>query len=285
MGTRTVASVMAEVAAAVGETVSFTSGMWSPTEVIRYISDVELDFTTRTKVLKQLSTIALVTGQSLYDQPADCIELERVSYMGIPLYYVSRAELDRVDRSWRTKEGIPRRYYIDSLPNGKMELDRIPSAAMANVPAVIWYGADYGVVRQWDGAYVVNFSQNYGIIRGYVGGRDFVFTLSGDGGGVIRGWEGATNQLMVVYVQAPTAKTLGTDIFSVPDAWVPFIKFGVLAKMWAKSGESQDPYRADYCARRYDFGVALARRVMDASERGSSLEQWLSKVLSGQKAA
>lgn len=52
----------------------------------------------------------------------------------------------------------------------------------------------------------------------------------------------------------------GTGIpLPVPDDYVPYIMWGVLAIMFGKIGESSDPERAQYCRERYEEGVELAR--------------------------
>ena len=54
-----------------------------------------------------------------------------------------------------------------------------------------------------------------------------------------------------------------TDYLLVPDVMAYILKYGVLAIAFSKDGEQRDPKRADYCQRRYDFGVKLARRFME----------------------
>lgn len=66
-----------------------------------------------------------------------------------------------------------------------------------------------------------------------------------------------------------TAITLGTSVdgsgidLSVPDDWTPYIDWGVLAKMFSKEGEAQDPDRAEYCSSRYEEGIALGRLLVE----------------------
>lgn len=66
----------------------------------------------------------------------------------------------------------------------------------------------------------------------------------------------------LTYVARHPAVTNNCDIFPLPDEWVPFVKYGVLADMWAKEGEANDPERASYCEQRYTEGVGLARLLL-----------------------
>lgn len=52
--------------------------------------------------------------------------------------------------------------------------------------------------------------------------------------------------------------TLNPDIFDVPDDFLPYIMYGVMADMLSKDGRGRDLFRANYCESRYGEGVALA---------------------------
>lgn len=65
------------------------------------------------------------------------------------------------------------------------------------------------------------------------------------------------------YSQKGTTLPLLTDSLLVPDVFWPYLKYGVLGKAWSKDGETKDPRRAAYCAKRYlrgvQYGVMFAR--------------------------
>lgn len=66
-----------------------------------------------------------------------------------------------------------------------------------------------------------------------------------------------------------TFTSLGTDCdgtgiaLSVPDDWTPYLWMGVLAKMFSKDGEANDPDRAAYCWSRYQEGIDLGRLLVE----------------------
>lgn len=70
----------------------------------------------------------------------------------------------------------------------------------------------------------------------------------------------------LTYVARPPAMTNNCDIFPLPDEWVPYVKYGVLADMWSKEGEANDPERAAYAEQRYGEGVALARLFLGVGD-------------------
>jgi hypothetical protein len=71
----------------------------------------------------------------------------------------------------------------------------------------------------------------------------------------------ADGTIFIEYV--PYAALLdGTgEIMTLPDEFVPSIKYGVMADMLTKVARSQDP-RADYCNQRFQLGIELARLLV-----------------------
>jgi hypothetical protein len=53
-----------------------------------------------------------------------------------------------------------------------------------------------------------------------------------------------------------------TDYLNVPDTWVPAIQWCVLAQSLSRDGDGQDVARGQYAWQRYQFWVALAKRLM-----------------------
>ena len=52
------------------------------------------------------------------------------------------------------------------------------------------------------------------------------------------------------------------ETISVPDVFEPYVRFGVLALCFGKSGDNQDLARASYCEQRYAFGCMLAKNLI-----------------------
>lgn len=49
------------------------------------------------------------------------------------------------------------------------------------------------------------------------------------------------------------------EIFDLPDEFIPYLKYGVIADMLTKLGRVQDAQRASYCEQRFAEGVELAK--------------------------
>lgn len=56
----------------------------------------------------------------------------------------------------------------------------------------------------------------------------------------------------------------GTGVlFNLPDDWIPYIKYGVLADMLSKEGRGRDLLRARYCEQRYQEGIILTQALLE----------------------
>lgn len=68
----------------------------------------------------------------------------------------------------------------------------------------------------------------------------------------------------VLSTELPTDVTVVGSFIDLPDHVIPYLQWGVLAKLFGKQGENQDLARANYCESRYLWGVSLYRRLMGA---------------------
>lgn len=67
--------------------------------------------------------------------------------------------------------------------------------------------------------------------------------------------------LQVYYVPIGAQFDGTGEIFTVPDEFVPTVKYGALADMLGKVGRGMDP-RAEYCNQRYALGVEVANMLL-----------------------
>lgn len=69
----------------------------------------------------------------------------------------------------------------------------------------------------------------------------------------------------VVYVAEHTAVTTATSRFStfpIPEPFTAYLLFGVLADMFSKEGEANDPDRAAYFEERWDEGIEIGKMML-----------------------
>ena len=72
------------------------------------------------------------------------------------------------------------------------------------------------------------------------------------------GSDGKINLAYIPKVGVLPATPDGTTI-GIPDDFTPFIKYGVLADLFRKSGETYDPVRAEICEQLFTLGVEVTR--------------------------
>ena len=65
------------------------------------------------------------------------------------------------------------------------------------------------------------------------------------------------------FVAIATAVTGAGAVFTVPDLFLPGVKWGTIADMLSKVGEAQDPARAAYAEQRYLQWVEAARLLLE----------------------
>lgn len=62
----------------------------------------------------------------------------------------------------------------------------------------------------------------------------------------------------------PTAVLLdGTgELMTLPDEFISAVKYGAMSDMLNKVGRATDPIRAEYCKRRYELGIEIAKMLL-----------------------
>lgn len=108
----------------------WSTGLWTPEEIIGYINFISRDFVLRSQIIKILAAVASVTGQRIYSDPPYTMGIDRIAFNNNPLYKTSRYLLDRENINWRTLAGVPRQYHQDQLATKTFEVDRAPTSAM-----------------------------------------------------------------------------------------------------------------------------------------------------------
>ena len=74
----------------------------------------------------------------------------------------------------------------------------------------------------------------------------------------------AAGTVDVLYTKRPTQlpQTADTTALEIPNDFVPYIKWGTMADLFAKEGQANDPQKAQYCEARWREGIIIARAVL-----------------------
>lgn len=68
--------------------------------------------------------------------------------------------------------------------------------------------------------------------------------------------------MIIYYVPQPVELGGSGEIFTVPDEFVPSVKYGAMSDMLSKMGRAHDPSRASYCMQRYVLGQEIASMLL-----------------------
>lgn len=74
----------------------------------------------------------------------------------------------------------------------------------------------------------------------------------------------AAGTVDILYTKRPAQlpQTVDTTTLDLPNDFTPYVKYGVMADLFAKEGQANDPQKAEYCEARYQEGIAIARFVL-----------------------
>jgi len=260
-----VSAIITVVARHLQEDTGFSSGLWSTTEVISYIADADREFITQTGIVKQVNNVPATSGTAVYNEPTDCIDIDRMAWNGQKMYPQTNFELDNQNAFWRKDSGAPKRYHRDQLPPKQFETWPNPNTSGLGYTTT----GTYGTLRQVSGSLTYNTTGTYGTLRQlrgasrnyYVGYIAYAGSVQGPYGTLRRVVAGSKN-FIVIYNQLPPLVSLTTDLVTTPDSFVRYVAYKVLSKAWAKEGDGQDMERSNYCNLRWKRGLALARRIV-----------------------
>lgn len=211
---------------------------------------VLLDWFEKTALVENVFTQTLYAGQAQYTFPDDVVNPTEAYWAGRYLQNTSLRELDQYEWSWSTRTGPPERWRMDSLAPKQMQVFPIPTVTGATYGSISW-----GSLTNAQWATLTNVE--------WVGMADSANSQYG-------GFYPADRNLTLIGTAGTLASSFsfGSTIPNVPDAFVPYLGYGVLANIFSTDGEAKDPQRAAYCQARFNEGINLARAYMAQEASG-----------------
>jgi hypothetical protein len=222
----TVQQIHDSVCFAMLEDGSFTSGTFSEAQFLSTFSTVILDFCQKTGMVKKIFTEMISAGVSQYQVPDDLMEPQLCFVGGRLIEKTGRADLDSNIFQWPKQWGQPKYWHEDNLEVKFVELVPKPD---------------------WNGTNIAGTGPPYGKYD------DFYPT---------------EKNLTIVGSAAPVKTTwvLGDTIEIVPDIFVGYLVYGILAQIFSADSETKDPSRASYALMRFNEGIQLAEFLLDEED-------------------
>lgn len=219
--------------------------------------EVLLDFYDKAGLIKKIFNIQMTAGTSIYVEPDQLCEIETALADQTYLHRSSGYYLDNSDPAWMLQSNQPTMFREDVLPINQLQLSPTPNVS----------GND-----------IAFNNPGHGQIAATTTHGDFNVTASTPGFGVIAGFSGnpyleAVNPgfgligTMVPSLGNITAVAEITPddldyILMLPVSFRPYLKYGVLAKIFGSDSELKDMQKAAYCQARYAEGINLAAAIM-----------------------
>ena len=241
-------------------------GLTTDEQFLRYAGEILSDFAVKTGITRNLFCVPVDFQQGFYPLPEGCAESLSAMVGQQHVWRSSGQPLDTYDAAWNSRNGKPQAWREDELPVKRIEF----------TPAPAWYGTQVGVFPSMTAAIVSAVSNpadftvsplnpGYGVVAAAYG-SPFIATVN-PGYGVLSRIVPSTSNIEIAGVNAPVnpvVAALSSYIELFPDAAVPYLKYGILFKIFSSDSEHKDLQKAAYCAARYQEGIsALSSALLD----------------------
>lgn len=184
------------------------------------------------------------------------------------LFRTSTFYQDNNNPYWGREFHQPTQFHEDSLPIEQVQIIPAPNKTGNQVAIAAGQGL-FGTIAgsvsapDFDVALPASTDAFYGTISEAFG-NPFVET-QGPFFGVIAEAIPSTNNLSLFGAALPLEiiGIVGTDpVEVVPDSFIPYIKYGILAEIFNSNSELKDSDKAAYCAARYKEGISLSQAII-----------------------
>jgi hypothetical protein len=231
-------------------------------EFLSLFTNVIQDWCQATSLVKVIVNLPVVAGTSQYTVPDYAMQVQEVFYSEQYINRETAGSLDHLRRNWKSESSATiQDWHEDRLPSKGVQVRPNPSLDGYTVAVA---AAFYGTISVCATNVNVRFlcpAGLYGTISSYASA---VYVESaGPMFGTIASLTPSTKNLKLVATAKPFRKTWAlTDYIEVvPDSFVHYLKYGILAAVFSSDGEMKDDLRARYCQSRWEEGVGLASAV------------------------
>ena len=231
-------------------------------QFLSLFTNVIQDWCQATSLVKVIVNLPVVAGTSQYIAPDYAMQVQEVFYNEQYINRETAGSLDHLRRNWKAEQSATiQDWHEDRLPAKAVQVRPKPSLSGYTVAVT---AALYGTISATSVGINISLSAPaglYGTISSY--SSEIYVEAAGPMFGTIASITPSTKNLKVVATAKPFRKTWAlTDYIEVvPDSFVHYLKYGILAAVFSADGETKDDLRARYCQSRWEEGVGLASAV------------------------
>lgn len=267
----TVRSLYAEVCLIMLEDYGFDigTGLFTDQMFLDALIDVLQDYLDRVGGVKKIINILVTAGTATYTEPNTAATVQSAALDQTFIYRDSGQYMDNTNSRWNLATGRAFRWREDENPPQTIQVTPIPdvSGYAVNVPTPFGYGTvsatstvvDFNITASGSG---------YGTISDASTGAVYLETLD-LGYGTISSMVSSTGNLQMISTVTPVDNlTLADYVPLIPDSFIPFCKYGIVAKLFTADSGARDVQRAMYANARFTEGLRLFGSIMDEQAIG-----------------
>lgn len=240
-------------------------GITTEADFLKFFLETLTDFLCTGLAWKTVS-VEGQAGQTDYIEPDQITDIREAYWNDGLINQTDSFSLDNCGGGEPPEPGNPEAWYEDHLPIKRIRVLPAPATEGSQVavigegwgvPAKTTSPNDFDITASPGGPY-------YGTMSGAPRGSISAEALQA-GYGVPANIVPSTGNLTMVGVALPTILdiSLDTPIEFVPDSLTPYLKWGVLERVFSVDGESKDLARAKYCGARFLEGRNLINAIFD----------------------
>jgi hypothetical protein len=256
-------SIYQDVCNVLLESIVLQSGMLTDAQFYALASETLLDFLSKTGLAKKLFNIPIHFAISTYTYSDQCSEIVAANASETYIEQTSGFYLDNQDPLWQTVTGNVHSWREDELVPKTLQVKAIPNVEGYQVSTTAGQGG-YGVLSS------TSSPNDFDVVASYLGAGygtqadaslgDVYVETTNPGYGVRSNIVPSTGNLSLIGTALPANITnIGpsTYVELVPDSFVQYIKYGILARIWSQDGEFKDSQRSAYAQARYAEGISI----------------------------
>lgn len=266
MSALTVNDVYRPVCTVMGEPGGMQLGITTEAAFVSYFTNALESFLCRTRLIQQVFIMQMLAGFRTYAKPRWVADIEHMWLNQRALGRSSEPEIEYM--ASRKEQGAPSQWRNDRLATDQYAV--FPTPNLNGRIVVSSLGGGLGIVSSVSGALdftiEVDTAPAYGVISDEYGALAIIVTEPLYG--VISDILVAPSNLMAIGVAAPEdiELSVASMITVIPKAYWPFLKYGVLARIFSENSEHKDTLRANYCSQVFEEGIQLGAAIMDTME-------------------
>lgn len=261
--------IYSQVCSALLEPGALQLGIWSDQEFLDAYRDVAVDWLQRTGTCKKFAAVVQEFGVGQYTFPDFAMELQHLFSDEKALFHGDVDDLDAAIHDWIGQVRTPQQWRDDQLPMKTAEVFPAPAASGNEVLTPDPNGYFGTLASVTAGDMTITAQTNPVVIPffGTISRSDGTTYLESAGpfyGTLANVIESKTN-ILAVATATLFNKTITIDsvVELIADCFLPFIKYGVLSRLFSKDGEGRNDFGAKHCAGMYEDGVMIGKAIMN----------------------